>query len=48
MECDEPAAVAWAVGDPGHPIGDLAFTLRPDGADGVLEQWGAIARFAPA
>ena len=50
IECDEPRCFAWAVGDPGHPIGDLA--VHPaarrgrggPGAGTVLEQW---ARMGP-
>jgi|SRR5580704_7622150 hypothetical protein len=39
IECDEPRRFAWAVGDPGHPSSTWRFTLRPDGAGVVLEQW---------
>ena len=45
IECDEPRRFAWAVGDPGHPMATWRFTLRPDGAGTVLEQW---ARMGPA
>ena len=44
IECDEPRRFAWAVGDPGHPMATWRFTLRPDGAGTVLEQW---ARMGP-
>jgi Polyketide cyclase / dehydrase and lipid transport len=39
MECDESRCFAWAVGDPDHPSTTWRFTLRPDGAGTVLEQW---------
>jgi hypothetical protein len=45
IECDEPRRFAWAVGDPGQPMATWRFTLRPDGAGTVLEQW---ARMGPA
>jgi uncharacterized protein YndB with AHSA1/START domain len=45
VECDEPRRFTWAVGDPGHPMATWRFTLRPDGAGTVLEQW---ARMGPA
>ena len=45
VECDEPRRFAWAVGDPGRPMATWRFTLRPDGAGTVLEQW---ARMGPA
>jgi Polyketide cyclase / dehydrase and lipid transport len=45
IECDEPRRFAWAVGDPGHPMTTWRFTLRPEGAGTVLEQW---ARMGPA
>ena len=45
IECDEPRRFAWAVGDPGHPMATWRFTLRPDEAGTVLEQW---ARMGPA
>ena len=38
-ECDEPHRFAWVVGDPGHPSATWRFTLRPDGAGTLLEQW---------
>ena len=38
-ECDPPRRFAWAVGDPGHPSASWRFTLKPDGAGTVLEQW---------
>jgi len=44
VECDEPCRFAWAVGDPGHPMATWRFTLRPEGAGTVLEQW---ARMGP-
>ena len=39
VECDEPRCFAWVVGDPGHPSTTWRFSLRPDGAGTVLEQW---------
>jgi ligand-binding SRPBCC domain-containing protein len=39
VECDAPRRFAWAVGDPGYPATTWRFTLRPDGAGTVLEQW---------
>jgi len=39
VECDEPRCFAWAVGDPGYPSTTWRFSLRPDGAGTVLEQW---------
>ena len=39
IECDEPRRFAWAVGDPGHPMATWRFTLQPDGAGTVVEQW---------
>jgi len=39
VECDEPRRFAWAVGDPGYPSTTWRFSLRPDGAGTVLEQW---------
>ncbi len=45
VECDAPRRFTWAVGDPGHPMATWRFTLRPDGAGTVLEQW---ARMGPA
>ena len=39
VECDEPRRFAWVVGDPGHPSTTWRFSLRPDGAGTVLEQW---------
>ena len=39
VECDEPRCFAWVVGDTGHPSTSWRFTLRPDGAGTVLEQW---------
>ena len=45
IECDEPRRFAWAVGDPGQPMATWRFSLRPDGAGTVLEQW---ARMGPA
>ena len=39
VECDPPRRFAWAVGDPGHPSATWRFTLRPDGAGTLLEQW---------
>ena len=44
VECDEPRRFTWAVGDPGHPMATWRFSLRPDGAGTVLEQW---ARMGP-
>jgi uncharacterized protein YndB with AHSA1/START domain len=42
VEFDEPRRFAWAVGDPGHPACVWRFTLRPEGAGTVLEQWARI------
>jgi uncharacterized protein YndB with AHSA1/START domain len=39
VECAAPRRFAWAVGDPGHPATTWRFTLRPDRAGTVLEQW---------
>jgi len=39
VECDEPRCFAWVVGDPGHPSTTWRFSVRPDGAGTVLEQW---------
>src|ERR1700730_3652377 len=39
VQCAAPHCFAWAVGDPGHPATIWRFTLRPDGAGTVLEQW---------
>ena len=39
VACDPPRCFAWAVGDPGHPSATWRFTLRPDGAGTLLEQW---------
>ena len=44
VECAAPRRFAWVVGDPGHPATTWRFTLRPDGAGTVLEQW---ARMGP-
>jgi uncharacterized protein YndB with AHSA1/START domain len=38
-EYDPPHRFAWAVGDPGHPSATWRFTLKPDGAGTLLEQW---------
>ena len=45
VECDEPRCFAWVVGDTGRPSTSWRFTLRPDGAGTVLEQW---MRMGPA
>jgi len=45
VECDEPRSFVWAVGDRDDPSSTWRFTLRPDGAGTVLEQW---ARMGPA
>jgi len=42
VECDEPRCFAWAVGDPDHPSTTWRFTLHPDGAGTVLEQWAQM------
>jgi len=42
VECDEPRCFAWAVGDPGHPATRWRFTLHPDEAGTVLEQWAQL------
>jgi hypothetical protein len=39
VECDEPHCFAWAVGDPGQPAALWRFTLQPDGAGTMLEQF---------
>ncbi|WP_238426561.1 SRPBCC family protein [Streptomyces adustus] len=39
VDCEEPRRFAWAVGDPAHPMSVWRFTLRPQGAGTVLEQW---------
>jgi uncharacterized protein YndB with AHSA1/START domain len=39
VEFDPPRRFAWAVGDPGHPSATWRFTLAPDGAGTLLEQW---------
>jgi len=38
-ECDPPRRFAWAVGDPKDPSATWRFTLTPDGAGTLLEQW---------
>ena len=38
-ECDPPHRFAWAVGDAAHPSATWRFTLTPDGAGTLLEQW---------
>ena len=42
VECDEPCRFAWAVGDPSQPSSTWRFTLRPDGAGTMLEQWAQL------
>src|ERR1700722_2346049 len=42
VECDEPHRFAWAVGDPGEPAALWRFTLRPDEAGTVLEQFAQM------
>jgi uncharacterized protein YndB with AHSA1/START domain len=42
VECEEPHRFAWAVGDPGQPACVWRFTLRPDGAGTLLEQWAQM------
>ncbi|WP_158895935.1 SRPBCC family protein [Amycolatopsis anabasis] len=42
VECDEPRAFAWAVGDPGHPSSVWRFALRSAGTGTVLEQWAQL------
>jgi uncharacterized protein YndB with AHSA1/START domain len=42
VECDEPRRFTWAVGDPDHQSSTWRFTLRPEGAGTVLEQWTQI------
>ena len=39
VECDPPRRFAWAVGAHGHPSATWRFTLKPDGAGTLLEQW---------
>ena len=38
-ECDPPRRFAWAVGDAARPSATWRFTLTPDGAGTLLEQW---------
>jgi len=38
-ECDPQSRFAWVVGDPAHPSATWRFTLKPDGAGTLLEQW---------
>ena len=38
-EYDPPRRFAWAVGDPAHPSATWRFTVRPDGAGTILQQW---------
>jgi len=38
-ECDPPHRFAWVVGDPAHQSATWRFTLKPDGAGTLLEQW---------
>jgi hypothetical protein len=38
-ECDRPRRFAWAVGDPKDPSATWRFTVTPDGAGTLLEQW---------
>ena len=38
-EYDPPRRFAWAVGDPAHPSASWRFTVRPDGAGTILQQW---------
>ena len=38
-ECDPPHRFAWAVGDAARPSATWRFTLTPDGAGTLLEQW---------
>ena len=42
VEFDEPRRFGWAVGDPAEPSARWRFTLRPEGAGTVLEQWAQI------
>jgi uncharacterized protein YndB with AHSA1/START domain len=44
VECDEPYRFAWSVGDPDRPAALWRFTLQPDEAGTVLEQF---ARMGP-
>ena len=39
IQCDQYRCFAWAVGDPAHPGATWRFTLKPDGAGTLLEQW---------
>jgi hypothetical protein len=42
IECDQPRVFAWAVTDVVNPSSIWRFTLRPDGAGTVLNQWAQI------
>ncbi|MFD8249031.1 SRPBCC family protein [Nocardia sp. NPDC059691] len=39
VEFEPERRFAWAVGDPGYPSSIWRFTLQPEGAGTVLEQW---------
>jgi Polyketide cyclase / dehydrase and lipid transport len=39
IECDEPRAFAWAVGDVDQPNTTWRFTVRSQGAGSLLSQW---------
>lgn len=45
VECDEPRAFAWAVGDPDYPSTTWRFTLEARDGGTVLRQW---MRMGPA
>lgn len=42
VDCEEPRRFAWAVGDPTHPMSVWRFTLHPQDAGTVLEQWAQL------
>ncbi|MER5757578.1 SRPBCC family protein [Streptomyces sp. NPDC002088] len=42
VDCEEPHRFAWAVGDPAHPMSVWRFTLHPQDAGTVLEQWAQL------
>jgi hypothetical protein len=42
IDCDRPRMFAWAVSDVAEPSSIWRFTLRPEGAGTVLNQWAQI------
>jgi uncharacterized protein YndB with AHSA1/START domain len=42
IECERPRVFAWAVSDVANPSSVWRFTLRPDGAGTVLNQWAQM------